>query len=180
LLDCILLGDSIALGLAQARPGCNVVAVSGITSERYVQTFLATRRARTVIISLGVNDGDGVATAHNLRRLRGTVSADIVYWLLAGGNPRTRDAVRSVASRYGDRLIDVAPLAGPGHIHPDRAGYAMLARKISGARGESSKQASARQDLLAPTQVYRALPNLKVWNGPDNVNGMPVNSPIRP
>src|SRR5258708_6466334 len=71
LLDCIVLGDSIAFGLGQARPDCEVVAVSGITSERYVQSFLTARRARTVVISLGVNDGAGVATADNLRRLSG-------------------------------------------------------------------------------------------------------------
>jgi hypothetical protein len=57
LLECLVLGDSIAVGLGQARPECAVVAVSGITSERYVLTLHARPRARTVVISLGVNDG---------------------------------------------------------------------------------------------------------------------------
>jgi lysophospholipase L1-like esterase len=75
MLDCIILGDSIAVGLGQARPDCDVFAVSGITSDRYVQTLLTSRQARTVIISLGVNDGEGAATADNLLRLRAAITA---------------------------------------------------------------------------------------------------------
>src|SRR4051812_48742624 len=104
-----------------------MAAVTGITSERYVQLFSGMRHVRTAIISLGVNDGEGSATKDNLSRLRGRVRADTVYWLLTGGNPRARDAIRAVASQFGDRLIDAAPLTGADHIHPDRTGYARLA-----------------------------------------------------
>jgi lysophospholipase L1-like esterase len=180
LLDCIVLGDSIALGLGLARPDCVVVAVTGITSERYVQTFLAARQARTAIISLGVNDGAGVATADNLQRLRGSVTADTVYWLLAGSNPHNRDAVHAVADRYGDRLIDVAPLAGPDHIHPDRTGYATLARETRGVGGGMSAPISTYRDFLPQTHVYGDFHGMNVWNGPDNLNGVPVNGPSRP
>ena len=170
MLDCLVLGDSIAVGLGQARPECVVVAVSGITSERYVQTLLAPRRARTVIISLGVNDGDGVPTTDNLRLLRRTIAADTVYWLLAGSNPRTRDAVRAVAGLYRDQLIDVAPLAGPDHVHPDRAGYAVLARETGG----TTRPPSTPQHILSTRNDFRAFPGIKVWNGPGNLNGVPV------
>ena len=118
---CLALGDSLAIGVGQARPDCYVAAITGITSERYVQIFPGMRHVRTAIISLGVNDGEGTATAENLVRLRARVSADIVYWLLTGGNPRARDAVRAVAGRFGDRLIDAAPLAGTDHVHPETA-----------------------------------------------------------
>jgi hypothetical protein len=177
LLDCIILGDSIAVGLGQARPDCVVAAVSGISSERYVQTLAGTQHARTAIISLGVNDGEGVATADNLSRLRGLVSANVVYWLLTGGNPRARDAARAVAARFGDRLIDVAPLTGADHVHPDRTGYARVAAE-TGGRGLA--HASAYRDFASPAQVYRDFPSLKVWNGPDNLNGQPVAGWRRP
>ncbi len=174
MLDCIILGDSIAAGMSQARPECEVVAVSGITSERFVQMFSGARHVQTAVISLGVNDGEGAATADNLSRLRGEVSADVVYWLLTGGNLRAREAVLSVARRFGDRLIDAAPLTGPDHIHPDRTGYARLAMETRGAGGGRSTQASAYRDFLSPTHVYRAFPNMNVWNGPNNLNGTPL------
>jgi lysophospholipase L1-like esterase len=174
LLDCIVLGDSIAVGVGQARPDCQTIAVSGITSEHYVQMFTGAPQARTAIISLGVNDSDGVATADNLSRLRGRVVADTVYWLLSGTNEHIRDTVRAIASRFGDRLIDVLPLAGPDHIHPDRTGYAKVAAETHGPGTGTSTQTSAYQDFQPPESVYRAFPTLKIWNGPDNLNGVPV------
>ena len=180
MLDCIILGDSIAVGLSQARPDCQVAAVSGITSERFVQTFGGAARARTAIISLGVNDGEGAATADNLRRLRGLVSADVVYWLLTGGNPRAREAVCAVAERFGDRLIDAAPLAGQDHVHPDRTGYAQLAIATGGHGGAVAVQAHSVQaaqpyhDFPSPGRVYGAFRGMQVWNGPYNLNGRPT------
>jgi lysophospholipase L1-like esterase len=174
LLDCIVLGDSIAVGVGQARQDCQTIAVSGITSEHYVQMFSGAPQAHTAIISLGVNDGDSVATADNLTRLRGRVVADTVYWLLSGTNEHIRDAIRAIAGRFGDRLIDVLPLAGPDHIHPDRTGYARLAAETHGMGGGSSSQATAYQDFQPQEWVYRTFPTLKVWNGPDNLNGVPV------
>jgi lysophospholipase L1-like esterase len=134
--------------------------------------FTGAPQARTAIISLGVNDGDSATTADNLSRLRGRVVADTVYWLLSGTNEHIRDAVRATAGRFGDRLIDVLPLAGPDHIHPDRTGYARLATETHG--GSASTQASAYQDFQPQDRVYRSFPGLNVWNGPDNLNGAPV------
>lgn len=180
MLDCVILGDSIAVGLGQARPDCRVAAVSGITSERYVQYFSGVRNVRTVVISLGVNDGEGAATAENLTRLRGGISADVVYWLMTGGNPRARDAVRAVAVRFGDRLIDAEPLTGADRVHPDRAGYARLADKTRGRGGGTSTQASAYRDFAPAERVYRAFPSVRVWNGPEDPNGVTVLRGRRP
>jgi hypothetical protein len=174
LLDCIVLGDSIAVGVGQARPDCQTMAVSGISSDHYVQMFAGAPQAHTVIISLGVNDSDSVATADNLATLRGRVLADTVYWLVSGTNPHTRDAVRTIAGRFGDRLIDVAPLAGADHIHPDRTGYTELAAETRGMGGASSGRTTAYRDFPPQQWNYGAFPGLKVWNGPDNLNGAPV------
>lgn len=164
MLNCIVLGDSLAVGVGLARPDCETAAISGVSSDRYVQMFPGTQQAHTAIISLGVNDGDANSTIGNLTLLRGRISADTVYWLLAGGNERARDAVREVAQRFGDRLIDAAPLAGPDHIHPDSAGYAQLAAETRGSDAPPPPRASAPW----------ALPGIKVWNGPDNLNGTPI------
>ncbi len=171
----MVLGDSLAVGVGQARPDCQMAAVTGITSERYVQFFSGMRHVRTEIISLGVNDGEGAATQDNLSRLRARVRADTVYWLLTGGNPHARDAIRAVAVRFGDRLIYAAPLAGADRIHPDRTGYARLAAETRSAGGGNSPPASRYQDFLSPASAYQAFPNIKVWNGPHNLNGATVN-----
>ena len=108
MLDCLVLGDSIAVGVGQARPECAVVAVSGITSEHYVQMFPGDAQARTAVISLGVNDGDGIATVTTSRSCAAAWSPTTVYWLLSGTNQRIRDAVRAVAGtlrRPADRRV---------------------------------------------------------------------------
>lgn len=188
MLDCLVLGDSIAVGVGQARPDCQTIAVSGISSDHFVQMFPGAPQARTAVISLGVNDGDGIATADNLAKLRARVAADTIYWLVSGTNQHIRDAVRAIASRFGDRLIDVSPLAGADHIHPDRTGYARLASETGGVAAGTAPNTSAStntgttgagtrtayQDFQPQDQVYRAFPGLKVWNGPANLNGAPV------
>ena len=129
----------------------------------------ACAHVRTAIISLGVNDGEGIATAENLSRLRGGVSADVVYWLLTGGNPRARDAVRAVAVRFGDRLIDVAPLTGAGPRASGPHRICAFGGETGGRGGGTSTQASAYRDFASPARVYRDFPNVKVWNGPENL-----------
>ena len=65
MLECLVLGDSIASGVGQARPECETVARVGITSGTYINELLpgAPRAARTAVISLGVNDDATVDTA---------------------------------------------------------------------------------------------------------------------
>jgi lysophospholipase L1-like esterase len=180
MLDCLVLGDSIAVGVGQARPECQVIAVSGITSERFVQTFLATQTAEVAVISLGVNDSAGMDTVANLRRLRATVTARTVYWLLPGTNPHAREAIRAVATLYPDRLIDLAPLAGADGLHPDRAGYAILAGQTRDVTDHGAPAALAYRDFVSPAEVYRAFPAVTVWRGPYNVNGRDVPGSGRP
>jgi lysophospholipase L1-like esterase len=158
-LDCLVLGDSIAVGVGQARPGCHVVAETGITSERYVHTMLVARSARIAVISLGVNDSGDVNTVENLLRLRQAITAKTVYWLLAGTNQRSRDAARVVASKFHDRLIDTAPLAGPDHLHPDRAGYTKLAVITRGHTAGVAAHHAAYRDFLPRDSVYRDFHN---------------------
>ena len=163
MIDCIAIGDSLAVGVGHARPGCFIAAITGVTSERYVHIFPGMRHVRTAIISLGVNDSEDIGTAENLLRLRQQVRADRVFWLLTGGNPRAREAVHEVAGRFGDRLIDAAPLTGPDHVHPGRDGYARLAALTTGGAAP------------APGLVtHRAAAGPKVWNGPYSLNGVRV------
>ena len=184
MVPCLILGDSLAVGVGQARPECATIAEVGINSGRYLQTRHGARHARTVVISLGVNDSLDMETLGNLRQVRRGVSADTVFWLIPGIHPRARDAVRSVAQEYRDRIIEVAPFAGSDRIHPDRAGYAKLASLTrqggstvyadlparTSAYGAFSERSMAYRDFPLPPPV----PGVKVWAGPYSLNGMPV------
>lgn len=131
MLECLVLGDSIASGVGQARPECETVARVGITSGTYVNELLplAPHAARTAVISLGVNDDGSVDTIDNLRQVRGALQVSGAVWLLPGLKDNVRAAIRTVAAEFGDRLIDTRSQVGPDHLHPTGAGYRAIAAR---------------------------------------------------
>jgi len=144
LVPCLVIGDSIALGVGQYLPECRTEARVGITSRRFIHTLLTPQEAGRVIISLGVNDGPVAETIANLRTVRETVRGASVFWLLPAHHDYARAAIRRVAAEFGDRLIDAAPQAGPDGLHPTGAGYRALAKQIDGqARRERQQVAAA-------------------------------------
>jgi hypothetical protein len=59
MIECLILGDSIAVGVSQLRPECIVQAQSGINSEDYANGLFRhfeLIHAKKTIISLGSND----------------------------------------------------------------------------------------------------------------------------
>jgi hypothetical protein len=128
MVPCLVIGDSIAVGVARHRPECRCVAQVGISSSGYVQTLLTPLGGTTIVISLGANDD--VVSGHtfaNLLKVRRAVQGGTVYWLLPGIKETVRSAIRSVAAAFGDHVIDTKAEAGPDHLHPTGAGYALLA-----------------------------------------------------
>jgi hypothetical protein len=128
------MGDSIAVGVGHFMPECRTEARVGITSKRFVQELRSAPEAEQVVISLGVNDGPTMHTQANLEILRRTVRARHVFWLLPAGHEPARTAIRAVANRFGDRLIDTAPFAGSDGLHPTGTGYRTLATVARTAR----------------------------------------------
>ena len=126
LLPCLVIGDSIALGVGEALPECRTEARVGITSKQFVHELLSPQRANEVVISLGVNDGPSAYTIANLERVRDEVRGRTVYWLLPAHHDYARNAIRAVAARHGDRVIDCTPETGPDGLHPTGAGYRVL------------------------------------------------------
>jgi lysophospholipase L1-like esterase len=123
---CLSLGDSLAVGVGQQLPQCRTEAEVGITSTRYLTEHRLPHAADRVVISLGVNDVAGTNTLQNLSRLRSTVSARSVIWLLPFGHADIRAAVQAVARRYGDRTIDTSPFVSADKLHPNEDGYRAL------------------------------------------------------
>jgi lysophospholipase L1-like esterase len=132
MVPCIVLGDSIAVGVAHFRPDCQAFAVSGISSAAYVKELLFPQAAQTLIISLGANDSGSVDTIDNLRTVRRQAKGGVVYWLMPGNKEHARAAIRLVAHEFGDRVIDTRSEAGPDHLHPTGTGYQELALLTQG------------------------------------------------
>ncbi len=129
LIPCLVIGDSIAVGVGRHLPECHTEARVGISSHQLITQFGSAKAADRVVISLGANDGTAARTFDNLTRLRKSVHARVVYWLIPAASQHARSAVRQVAARHGDRVIDTAPFAGPDGLHPTNRGYRTLAIK---------------------------------------------------
>lgn len=129
MLECLIVGDSIAVGVSQVRPECQAIAKSGINSSDWNKKHLnKLRPAKTLIISLGANDL-GINTEGHIRSLRTNAQADRVFWLLPSQRlkPRQVEAVRQVAEEFGDTVIPrpETNISSDG-VHPTYKGYKIL------------------------------------------------------
>jgi lysophospholipase L1-like esterase len=130
MIDCLILGDSIAVGTHQARPECVAYAKGGWNTWQWNRDYLKNDlTARTVIISLGSNDHKGVKTKAELQRIREKVGATArVFWILPAIKPEIQAIVRDMAEEYRDTVLPITRLQKDG-VHPSWAGYKQLAEK---------------------------------------------------
>ena len=135
MLDCMIIGDSIAVGTAMARTECVSHSKGGWNSWQWNKDYLtkATQQpARTLIISLGANDHPGVKTEQELRKMRKAVQADRVFWISPGAErkPVAQDAIERIAKEYGDTVLPrpMAHMSADG-IHPTGRGYQLLGKQ---------------------------------------------------
>lgn len=130
MLECLIVGDSIAVGVSQVRPECGSIAKSGINSRDWnARNMQQLKPARTLIISLGANDLRSHDTAGNIRSLRSKAQADRVFWLLPNETlkPAAVAAVKQVAAEFGDTVIDRPKTnMSVDRVHPTRKGYTIL------------------------------------------------------
>ena len=134
MLECLILGDSLAVGVGQVRTECVTRAKSGINSYDYVNRHLlytkGNTQAKNIIISLGSNDTKNINTFEELDTLRQLVQADRVYWILPNIKETKRKAVWEVARKYNDFIIDARDVdRSPDTVHPTYNGYKELAKQ---------------------------------------------------
>jgi lysophospholipase L1-like esterase len=131
MIDCLIIGDSIAVGAAMHKPECRTLAKGGINSQQWNRKWqYEPLKATSVLISLGSNDHKWVKTKHELVKIRNEVKADRVYWVLPEGNlpaggvdiNDVRRMVLEVADDYGDHVIPIMHISRDG-IHPTGKGY---------------------------------------------------------
>ena len=131
MIECMIVGDSIAVGVSQVRTECISIAKSGINSLNWNKHNLdKIRPVKTLVISLGANDYKGIDTETNIRALRKKAQADRVFWLLPSSKlkPNQVAIVKAVAQEYGDTVIPrpEQDISGDG-VHPTYKGYQKLA-----------------------------------------------------
>ena len=135
MIDCLIIGDSIAVGTHMARPECVAYAKGGWNSWQWNKDYLdkaSAQPARTVIISLGANDHKSVKTEQELRKMRSAIKGDRVFWISPGAErkPVPQDAIERIAKEYGDIVLDrpVQHMSSDG-VHPTGKGYRQLVEK---------------------------------------------------
>jgi lysophospholipase L1-like esterase len=137
MLDCLILGDSIAVGTHQFRPECVSYSKGGWNTKQWNRDYLKNElTAETVIISLGSNDHKYIETENELLKLRNKVKGKRVFWILPAGNLKASNVsiqyiqtmVRHIAEQFGDTVIPITRLQ-PDGIHPSWAGYKDIAEK---------------------------------------------------
>jgi lysophospholipase L1-like esterase len=131
MLECLIIGDSIAVGVSEFRKECRAHVQGGITSQGFIKKFGDTPEpAKIVVISLGANDYS-IETEPHIEQIRKNTKAAVVFWLLPRQDrvPKAVAAVRAVAARYGDQVIDRPKDVSPDGIHPTARGYRELADK---------------------------------------------------
>jgi hypothetical protein len=129
MLECVLLGDSIAVGLKPHTP-CIMQAQVGRSAHHQV-ALIRQITAKTVIISLGSNDvGDRLlekSLLRNLRTVRRQVESYRVIWIIPY-HAAAREQVRRVAAEWGDGLVDLMDYRTKDGVHPQS--YKELANGI--------------------------------------------------
>ena len=133
MIDCMIIGDSIAVGTKQFRPDCVAFAKGGINSWQWSRKYTNGDQgelpsAETVIISLGSNDHKGVKTREEIKRIRTGIRAKRVFWILPAIKPDVQNIVREVAEVFGDTVLPITRLQ-PDGVHPSWAGYKDIAER---------------------------------------------------
>lgn len=140
MLECVILGDSIAVGLSRPMPECVAYAKSGINTWQFNKQYGGEVFSDYVIISLGSNDHKYVKTQEELEKLRRRILAtQKVIWILPSGNLKAggvdiqtvRQTIIDIATKNGDRVIGLASdhVSADG-IHPTGRGYQFLTDTI--------------------------------------------------
>jgi hypothetical protein len=133
MLDCLILGDSIAVGVSQIRKECVAYVKSGINSRDFYnkhKTMLGEQKqVGTTIISIGPNDTKSIDTIKYANSIRENIKGK-VYWILPSETkkPEKFEIIKDVAKAWGDVVIERPKdkISGDG-VHPTYAGYKELA-----------------------------------------------------
>lgn len=136
--NCLILGDSIAVGTAQ-QARCMVAALNEISTKQWVRQFSATVEPiasafEVVLISLGSNGGklpDAMTYQYLTRSRKSVPHAKRVVWIAPGHQFPVRAQVQAVAMMHGDVVYErpVEQLHADS-VHFTKAAYQRIASAL--------------------------------------------------
>lgn len=135
MLECLIIGDSIAVGTKMFAPKeCVSYSKGGFNTWQWNKRWGTVKlEANKVVISLGTNDHKGVNTYKELMKMRYRVSSPKVVWVMPPCNkgfckPGVNSTVAEIAKNFGDEVIST-PFVQPDNIHPSWRGYKDIVKK---------------------------------------------------
>lgn len=137
MLECLIMGDSIAVGIGTYQKQCITAAKVGINSQAWYNSYKEApvfkhNNYKTAVISLSTNDFHKTETADVLYSIRYRIKADRVVWILPSHTlrPVQRAIIREIANEFKDTVIDITQFLGPDNIHPTGKGYISIGNNI--------------------------------------------------
>ena len=130
MLECLIVGDSIGVGVSNVRKECVAYVKGGINSKQWLDKNVQNTPliAKHVIISLGSNDHKYIKTEEELRTIRRLTKAERVYWVLPSDKfPVQREAIWKLANEYHDTVLKTERMQAD-NVHPSWAGYQEIAK----------------------------------------------------
>lgn len=131
MLDCLIMGDSIAVGSHMFRPECVSYSKGGITSHGWDKLYGKNDlTSSVVIISLGTNDYSGANTYGKLKEIREKIKGNRVFWIAPNekSKPKAYQDVNLIAGMFNDTVIWTERYQ-KDKIHPSWEGYKELMAK---------------------------------------------------
>lgn len=126
MIECLILGDSIAVGVGSVTPRCETIAKVGINSKNFVVSHKYIPAAKTTVISLGSNDGNSDFSKY-LNALRNKVSGKVI-WILSNNNAKARKVASDIARQHGDSVVYLSQFKSADGVHPKS--YSSVADKV--------------------------------------------------
>lgn len=114
-MDCVTIGDSIAVGLGRATH-CYQMAAIGRTAFDQA-AIIKPINIDTAIISLGTNRPTDPNLKVDIEYVRSKVTAKKVVWIIPY-NEHAAKIVRSVATKFGDKYVELSAFPTSDDRHP--------------------------------------------------------------
>lgn len=131
MIECIVIGDSIAVGTGKHLPQCAVYAKVGITSKNWMSKFSKINLTTdATIISLGSNDATLLSSKYHIMNLRSKVTSGKVVWILPAIKPEIKAFIITLAHSHNDVVLRI-PSLSKDKVHPTSSGYKMLAQQVN-------------------------------------------------
>jgi lysophospholipase L1-like esterase len=135
MLECLIIGDSIAVGTHMFMKECSSYSIGGYNTWQWNKKFSDKKlESNNVIISLGTNDHKGVKTRYELEKIRSKIKSSNVFWIMPPCNDGfckedINKIVQEIASKNGDIIVGTNKVQ-KDNIHPSWRGYQEISEKF--------------------------------------------------